>query len=142
MKYLINKNIFIILCPLFLICTMTLPAMADESQTPQPVKQLTGEEIKELLSGNSMIYKHGGRQFFHTNGTSIYQESENPQWHATWRTTEDQLCAIWRNPAGNTPDPERCYTAKNDNGTIIWGGRWAGGWQGKIQEGNVFEQAE
>lgn len=133
MKHLINKNMFMILCPLFILCAMTLPAAADESQTSQPVKQLIGEEIIELLSGNSAIYEDGAKQFFYADGLTFYQEPGGPQSRGTWRATEDQYCSRWG--FAGRPSPEACYTMEDDNGRITWNQKYPA----KIQAGNVLD---
>lgn len=81
---------------LALVCTI---ALSTTGAMAQSVK-LTAVEITALLSGNTAVGKWQGapyRQFFNTDGTTIYAQDGSRSTLGKWRveTTRDEYQSIW-----------------------------------------------
>jgi len=70
---------------------------ADNTQDWQP---LNGEQIKEVLSGASLIYPEegGATQDFNSNGSTTYVEGRPSL--GEWKVSNTQYCSIWPPAAG------------------------------------------
>jgi hypothetical protein len=80
--------------------------------------QMTPEEFREILTGNTLIGEWAGspyRQYFGENGTTMYL-SNSSESEGTWRVADDgKYCSVW------PPSPaEACYTVTRQGEELIW----------------------
>ena len=117
----VMKNLGVLLC-----FGMALPALAESPQ-------LSGEEIEELLSGNSAVYEDGALQFFDESGRTTYKNEGSPIETGTWRASKSHYCSRWG--VGGPVGGEACYVVRYDGETITFNGKYPG----HIRAGDVFE---
>jgi hypothetical protein len=72
--------------------------------------EMTGAEIKELISGksvyqelvNSITGASGpGVIYYDPNGTVLYKTPKGEIWHGTWSIKENTACTDWKERPGN-----------------------------------------
>ncbi len=97
--------------------TLTMPAIAD-TQTPGAV-QATAEQIRQLLSGNTISGTWSGttyKQYYHSNGVTVYVEDGRPPSRGKWRVKEDtNEYDSWWEQTGWTP-----YVVMMTNDGFAW----------------------
>ena len=81
-------------------------------------KPLATEDIRTLLTGNTVHGTWAGREYFsyfEANGWTTYVEPGKPSSLGRWRAHDDRYCSTW-GEAGN----ESCYALEMDGDTLIW----------------------
>jgi hypothetical protein len=88
--------------------------------------ELTGAEIKELISGKSVYLEltaasatgtpGQGVIYYAPDGTALYKTSKGVMWHGTWTTKDNTSCADWKEAPNN---PCTKYDKQGDTITII-----------------------
>jgi len=72
--------------------------------------ELTGAEIKELLSGKSVYTEltasitgtQGlGIIYYDPNGTALYKTPKGVMWHGTWKIEGNTACTDWKESPNN-----------------------------------------
>jgi hypothetical protein len=87
--------------------------------------QLTGAEIKDLISGNTMYLEwtsttgtpHQGVMYYDPNGSVLYK-TPGVMWHGTWKIEGDTACTDWKE-LSNRSDPCTKYDKQGDTITPI-----------------------
>ena len=105
---------------------------AAENKTANSRVALLGEEIQELLAGNSAVYESGAKQFFGADGNTLYHVSGKYAEKGTWRVSENRYCSRWQ--FAGRPGYETCYTMERENKRITWNEKYPA----TIQKGDVF----
>lgn len=86
---------------------------------------LTGAQIKELSSGNSIYLENTaassggagqGVLYYATDGTVLFKTAKGPILHGTWSIKENTLCIDWKEQPNN---PCSRYDKQGDTITII-----------------------
>jgi hypothetical protein len=87
--------------------------------------ELTGAEIKELISGNSVYLEltasitgaEGlGTIYFDTLGLALYKTPKGVIWHGTWKIEGNTVCTDWQESPHN---PCTKYDKRGDTITTI-----------------------
>ena len=89
---------------------------------------LDDAQIRRLLTGNSVVYEDGAKQFFGGDGATVYQIPGRPTERGNWRAGGDRYCSSW-GPSGET-----CYKMQNRDGRITWDGKYPA----RIRAGDIF----
>jgi hypothetical protein len=72
--------------------------------------ELTGNEIKELISGNSVYLEltasitgseGSGIIYFDSLGTALYKTPKGVIWHGTWKIQGNSVCTDWKESPHN-----------------------------------------
>ena len=95
---------------LLFACT-ALPALA----APKP---LTTDDIRALLTGNTVHGTWGGREYFsyfEANGWTTYVEPGKPPTQGRWQAHGDKYCSKWGEFGS-----ESCYGLEIDGETLLW----------------------
>jgi hypothetical protein len=80
-------------------------------------ERLSGSEIRDWLSGNTVIGAWAGtpyRQYFRTNGTTAYKADGVALDEGRWWVTETEYCSWWQGSG------EACYEVHRDGDELIW----------------------
>lgn len=98
--------------PLVLIAVLvSLSALA----APKP---LNTDEIRALLTGNTVHGTWAGREYFsyfEANGWTTYVEPGEPSTLGRWQAHGDKYCSKW-----GEFGTESCYALELDGGTLLW----------------------
>jgi len=87
--------------------------------------ELTGAEIKELISGKSLYMdftttSSGGSGkgviYYASDGTAIYKTAPGPVWHGTWAIKDNTACTEWKEFPNN---PCSKWDKQGDTLTLI-----------------------
>jgi hypothetical protein len=87
--------------------------------------ELTGAEIKELVSGKSVYMElteastGGAGQgviFYAVDGTALYRRANGGVWHGTWSVKDNTMCTDWKQSPNN---PCSKYDKQGDTITQI-----------------------
>ena len=72
--------------------------------------ELTGAEIKDLISGKSVYLEltasitgtqGQGIIYYDPNGTALYKTPKGVMWHGTWKIDGNTACTDWKEQANN-----------------------------------------
>ena len=94
-----------------LLLAGALPALA----APHP---LTTDEIRALLTGNTVHGTWAGREyfsFFEADGWTFYVEPGKPESRGRWQAAGDKYCSKW-----GEFGTESCYALELDGDTLLW----------------------
>ena len=89
----------------------TIPALA----APKP---LTTDEIRTLLTGNTVHGTWAGREYFsyfEANGWTTYVEPGKPSSQGRWQPHDGKYCSKWGEFGS-----ESCYALEMDGDTLLW----------------------
>jgi hypothetical protein len=87
--------------------------------------ELTGAEIQELISGNSVYLElttsitgaeGSGIIYFDSLGLALYKTPKGVIWHGTWKIEGDTVCTDWKESPHN---PCTKYDKRGDIITIV-----------------------
>jgi hypothetical protein len=116
MRLLPRRNAFLAaLLPALLMLAMSLPAHAQEV-APQDSTPLKGGEIAALLAGNAIEGTWGPshfRNYFATDGTTLYQAQGQPPEQGHWKIVDDQYCSV-------ADEGDACFNLYRSGGDLIW----------------------
>ena len=115
-----------------LVCTVGLAVSSI------PGTQLSGEEIKKLLTGNTIHGVWGSTeyfQFFNSNGTTLYQAVGQSADQGTWSVNTTQYCSRW----GGAPS---CYDLYQDGKKLLWAVSSATYYSSEVLVGNQLPKAK
>lgn len=93
------------------LCVLALPAAA----APKP---LGTEDIRALLTGNTVHGTWAGREYFsyfEANGWTTYVEPGRPSSLGRWQAHGDKYCSKWGEMGS-----ESCYALELDGNTLLW----------------------
>lgn len=99
------------LISLFVLCALALPALA----APKP---LATDDIRTLLTGNTVHGTWAGREYFsyfEANGWTTYVEPGKPSTLGRWQAHGDKYCSKWGEMGS-----ESCYALEMDGDTLLW----------------------
>jgi hypothetical protein len=93
---------------------------------PAVAAELTGAEIKDLISGKSVYLELTGASvasapgqgviYYAPDGTALYKTAKGDMWHGTWKIRDDTLCADWKEAPDN---PCSKYDKQSETITVI-----------------------
>jgi len=119
-------------------CAIALMAFLSAPAVQAGEEPLTGDQIKEILSGNTVFGEQKGtpwKQYFDADGATIYISGEDAPSPGRWAVREDRFCSQW--PPSDKWD---CYdmTGAGENVTWIFVG---GGdpWPAKVVSGRQID---
>jgi hypothetical protein len=95
---------------LLFVCA-AMPALA----APKP---LTTDEIRALLTGNTVHGTWAGREYFsyfEANGWTTYVEPGKPSTLGRWQVHDNKYCSKWGEFGS-----ESCYALEQDGETLLW----------------------
>ena len=87
--------------------------------------ELTGAEIQELISGNSVYLEltasitgaeGSGIIYFDSLGLALYRTPKGVIWHGTWEIKGNTVCTDWKESPHN---PCTKYDKRGDNITVV-----------------------
>jgi hypothetical protein len=81
-------------------------------------KPLTTDEIRALLTGNTVHGTWAGREYFshfEANGWTTYVEPSEPASRGRWHAHHDKYCSKW-----GEFGTESCYALELDGDTLLW----------------------
>jgi hypothetical protein len=90
---------------------VALPALAE-------LKPLGTEDIRPLLTGNTVHGTWSGREYFsyfEANGWTSYVEPGKPPSLGRWQAHDDKYCSKW-----GEFGTESCYALELDGDTLLW----------------------
>lgn len=93
------------------VCLLALPALA----APKP---LATDEIRTLLTGNTVHGTWAGREYFsyfEANGWTTYVQPGKPSSLGRWQAHDDKYCSKWGEGGS-----ESCYALEMDGDTLLW----------------------
>lgn len=96
---------------LLLLAGIAAPALA----SPKP---LTTEDIRVLLTGNTVHGTWAGREYFsyfEANGWTTYVEPGKPSTLGRWQAHDGKYCSKW-----GEFGTESCYPLELDGDTLLW----------------------
>jgi len=94
-----------------LMAGIAVPALA----APKP---LTTEDIRTLLTGNTVHGTWAGREYFsyfEASGWTTYVEPGKPSTQGRWQAHGDKYCSKWGEFGS-----ESCYALELDGDTLLW----------------------
>ena len=77
---------------------------------PAAATELTGAEIKELVSGKTVYLEltasvtgtnGNGVIYYDANGTMLYKTPKGEMWHGTWTIKDNTACNVWKEAPNN-----------------------------------------
>jgi hypothetical protein len=88
--------------------------------------ELTGAEIKELISGKSLYLETTsasvtgtpgqGVLYYAADGTALYKTPKGGMWHGTWKIVGNTTCTDWKEAPNN---PCVKYEKQGDTTSIV-----------------------
>ena len=93
---------------------------------PAAAAELTGAEIKELISGKSVYLEltaasatgtpGQGVIYYDPDGSALYKTTKGVMWHGKWTMKDNSACVDWKEAPNN---PCTKYDKQGDTITII-----------------------
>jgi len=103
--------IYIRVIAALVLCLAALPAWS----APKP---LGTDEIRSLLTGNTVHGNWAGRDYFsyfEANGWTTYVEPGKPSTLGRWQAHDNKYCSKW-----GEVGTESCYALEMDGDTLLW----------------------
>lgn len=96
---------------------LALALLATTAAARAEERRLTGPEIAEALTGNTVHGMWGAteyRSYFDAGGATIYVAKGRQPDTGSWRVRDDRYCSVW------AMSGESCYDIYRDGDRIIW----------------------
>ncbi len=97
---------------------LAIALLAISATANAEARKLTGPEIAEALTGNTVYGMWGAteyRSYFDAGGATIDAPKGRQPDTGSWRVRDDRYCSVW------AMSGESCYDIYRDGDHIIWG---------------------
>jgi len=119
-------------------CVVALVAFHSASAAQAGEEPLTGTQIKEILSGNTVFGEQKGtpwKQYFDADGATVYISGDDAPSPGRWTVRGDHFCSQW--PPSENWD---CYKMTGADQNVTWIFEGGGDpWPAKVVPGRQID---